>query len=80
MAIRNTFDDFFLPSNLSNNDIIFALRPGLKTGMNFRGRIPKSTSPRVSSRHFGPCAYKAEKKLKMAGTMTNMRFLPFCSP
>ena len=39
MAIRNTFDDFFLPSNLSNDDIIFALRPGLKTGMYFRGLV-----------------------------------------
>ena len=31
--------NFFLPSNLSNDDIIFALRPGLKTGMYFRGLV-----------------------------------------
>ena len=29
-----------LHSNLSNDDIVSALRPGLKTGMDFRGQAP----------------------------------------
>ena len=42
MGIRNTFEEFFyLRSNLSNDDIIFAFRPGLKTGMHFRGLVWK---------------------------------------
>ena len=40
MGIRNTFEEFFyLRSNLGNDDIIFAFRPGLKTGMHFRGLV-----------------------------------------
>ena len=30
---------FCLPSNLSNDDIISAYRPGLKTGLDFRGLV-----------------------------------------
>ena len=34
MRIRNGFDDFFcLRSNLSNDNINCAIRPGLKTGV-----------------------------------------------
>ena len=34
MRIRNAFEEIFcLPSILTNNDIIFTLRPGLKTGV-----------------------------------------------
>ena len=34
MRIRNGFEEFFcLRSNLSNDDIISALRPGVKTGV-----------------------------------------------
>ena len=37
---RNGFEEFFcLRSNLSNDDIISAKRPGLKTGMDFRGLV-----------------------------------------
>ena len=40
MRIRNAFNEFFcLRSNLSNDDIIFAKRSGLKTGMDFRGLV-----------------------------------------
>ena len=40
MRIRNTFEEFFcLRSTLSNDDIIYVLRPGLKTGMDFRGVV-----------------------------------------
>ena len=36
MRIRNGFEEFFcLPSNLSNENIIYAWRPGLKTGMDY---------------------------------------------
>ena len=42
MPIRNGFEEFlFLRSNLSNDDIILAFRPGLKTGMDFRGLVWK---------------------------------------
>ena len=42
MRIRNGFEEFlFLRSNLSNDGIISALRPGLKTGMDFRGLVRK---------------------------------------
>ena len=38
MRIRNAFEELFsLRSNLRNDDIISAQRPGLKTGMDFRG-------------------------------------------
>ena len=40
MRIRNAFKEFFcLRSNLSNDDIISALRPGLKTDIYFRGLV-----------------------------------------
>ena len=40
MRIRNGFEEFFcLRSGLSNDDIISASRPGLKTGMDFRGLV-----------------------------------------
>ena len=40
MRIRNGFDEFFcLHSNLRNDNIISAYRPGLKTGMDFRGLV-----------------------------------------
>ena len=40
MRIRNGFEEFFrLRSNLSNDNIISAHRPGLKTGMDFRGLV-----------------------------------------
>ena len=40
MQIRNGFEEFFcLPSNLSNDNIVSAERPGLKTGMDFRGMV-----------------------------------------
>ena len=40
MRIRNGFEEFFcLRSNLSNDIIISAERPGLKTGMDFRGMV-----------------------------------------
>ena len=40
MRNRNGFEEFFcLRSNLSNDDIISAKRPGLKTGMDFRGLV-----------------------------------------
>ena len=42
MRIRNGFDEFVcLRSNLSNDNIISALRPGLKTGMYFRFLVSK---------------------------------------
>ena len=42
MRIRNGFEEFFcLRSSLSNDDIISASRPGLKTGMDFRGLVWK---------------------------------------
>ena len=42
MQIRNTLEEFFfLRSNLSNDDIIYAERPGLKTGMDFKGLVWK---------------------------------------
>ena len=42
MPIRNGFDEFVcLRSNLSNDNIISALRPGLKTGMDFRFLVSK---------------------------------------
>ena len=38
--MRNAFEEFFcLLSNLSDDDIISALRLGLKTGMAFRGLV-----------------------------------------
>ena len=40
MTIRNGFEEFFgLCSKVSNDNIIFARRPGLKTGMDFRGQV-----------------------------------------
>ena len=40
MWIRNAFEEFFcLRPNLSNDDIISAWRPVLKTGMDFRGLV-----------------------------------------
>ena len=40
MRIRNAFEySSCLRSNLSNDSIISALRPGLKTGMDFRGLV-----------------------------------------
>ena len=40
MRNRNGFEEFFcLRSNLSNDDIISAKRPGLETGMDFRGLV-----------------------------------------
>ena len=40
MRIRNGFEEYFcLRSNLSNDNIISALRLGLETGMGFRGKI-----------------------------------------
>ena len=40
MRIHNGFEELFrLRSNLSNDNIISALRPGLKTGMDFRGLV-----------------------------------------
>ena len=40
MRILNGFEEFFcLHSNLSNNDIISVYRPGLKTGVDFRGLV-----------------------------------------
>ena len=40
MRIRNAFEKIFcLRSNLSNDDIISAERPGLKTGMDFMGLV-----------------------------------------
>ena len=40
MRLRIAFEDFFgLPSNLSNHDKKFTQRPGLKTGMDFRGQV-----------------------------------------
>ena len=40
MRIRNGFEEFFcLRSNLSNDNIVSAKRPGLKTGMDFRGLV-----------------------------------------
>ena len=40
MRIRNGFDEFVcLRFNLSNDNIIFASRPGLKTGMDFKGLV-----------------------------------------
>ena len=40
MRIRKGFDEFFcLGSNLSNDNIIYAYRPGLKTGMDVRGLV-----------------------------------------
>ena len=42
MRIRNGFEEFFcLRSNLSNDNIISALRPGLETGMGFSGLVWK---------------------------------------
>ena len=40
MRIRNGLNIFCLRSNLSNDNIISAQRPGLKTGMDFRGQAP----------------------------------------
>ena len=49
MLLRIAFEDFFgLLSNLSNDDNNFARRPGLKTGMDFRGQV----SERVEKYHF----------------------------
>ena len=45
MRIRNGFEEFFcLRSNLSNDNIISAQGPGLKSGMDFEGttRVFKS--------------------------------------
>ena len=40
MRILNGFEYFFcLRSSLSNDDIISAYRPGLKTGVDFRGLV-----------------------------------------
>ena len=40
MRLRIAFENFFsLPSNLSSDDKKFAQRPGLKTGMDFRGQV-----------------------------------------
>ena len=40
MRIRNGFGEFFcLRPNLSNDNIIPGLRPGLKTGMDLRGLV-----------------------------------------
>ena len=40
MRIRNVFEEFIcLRSNLNNENIISAERPGLKTGMDFRGLV-----------------------------------------
>ena len=40
MRILNGFEEFFcVHSNLSNNDIISVYRPGLKTGVDFRGLV-----------------------------------------
>ena len=40
MQIRNGLEEFFcLRSNLSNDNIISAQRPGLKMGMDFRGVV-----------------------------------------
>ena len=41
MQIRNGLEEFSvcLHSNLSNDNIISAERPGLKTGMDFRGLV-----------------------------------------
>ena len=40
MRILNGFEEFFcVHSNLSNNDIISVCRPGLKTGVDFRGLV-----------------------------------------
>ena len=40
MRILSGFAEFFcLRSNLSNDDIISAYRPGLKTGLDFRGLV-----------------------------------------
>ena len=42
LQIRNGFEEFFsLRSNLSNDNIISAWRPGLKTGMDYRGLVRK---------------------------------------
>ena len=42
MRIQNAFEEFYcLRSNPSNDDIISALRPGLKTGIDFRGLFGK---------------------------------------
>ena len=46
MLIQNGFEEllfffFFVRSNLSNDNIIPAYRPGLKTGMDFRGLVRK---------------------------------------
>ena len=42
MRIRNGFEEFFcLRSNLCNDRLISAYRPGLKTGMDFRGLVGK---------------------------------------
>ena len=42
MRIRNAFEEFVcFRSNLSNDDIICAYRPVLKTGMDFRGLLCK---------------------------------------
>ena len=42
MQIRNGFEEFVcLRSNLGNVNTISALRPGLKTGMDFRGLVRK---------------------------------------
>ena len=40
MRIGNGFEEYFcLRPNLSNDNIISALRPGLETGMGFRGLV-----------------------------------------
>ena len=42
MPLRNEFEELFcLRSNLGNDNIISAWRPGLKTGMDFRGLVWK---------------------------------------
>ena len=44
MRIQNGFEEFFcVCSNLGNDNIIYAQRPGLKTGMDFRGLVWKIT-------------------------------------
>ena len=44
MRFRNGFEEFFcVRSNLGDDNIISAQRPGLKTGMDFRGLVWKIT-------------------------------------
>ena len=69
MRIRNGFEKFFCSrSNLSIENIIYALRPGLKTGMDYyifwsetgsgfgeSSRIPRSNPPPRDSFIFSKC-------------------------